>query len=104
MKPNQDDREAAADDLAGSMTWWDAKPVLAGEKDDHPKVQKYMRHRLAGMELARAEAARVAADFARCAKEQDKAADLKQGGYANACDDLKAAILAIDLDALGEKE
>jgi len=35
------DREAAHKFIVGSMSWWDAKPVLAGEKDNHPLVQAF---------------------------------------------------------------
>jgi hypothetical protein len=74
MPVNQADREAAKDCL-----FCVDEPYL---------VEAFMRHRLAGMELARAEAA----------KECDKASAYPVARK------IRAAILAIDLDALGEKE
>jgi hypothetical protein len=102
MKPNQADREAAVKFLRERgfpSCHTEADLIELGEWDHHSSVQAFMRHRHAGMELARAEAAKVVQGEALINptdSEDDKA-------YDNAIRDALEAILAIDLDALGEK-
>jgi hypothetical protein len=93
MKPNQADREMAAN-LYMEIDHGDPHvygEIILGDADHKPIVQSLMRHRLAGMELTRAEAARVAGEHY-----------MKSGRHHDvpACREIASAILATDLNSL----
>jgi hypothetical protein len=103
MKPNQADREAAYN--LGVLEGWDKgalQRMLKGDLDDDEAIIAFMRVResafRAGMELARAEAARVV--------DAHRGIGVAPNHYltAEVAAIVKKAILAIDLDARGEKE
>jgi hypothetical protein len=100
MKPNQADRDLALRILGMKGDDW--------SREKHTAIVAEYRASAfrAGMELARAEAARVAGEQARlnAGARRDRADDELAFEFEGLGNVISAAILAIDLDALGEKE